>query len=348
MSPSAIRVLIAEDSPVFRELLMSILQTAPDLQVIGMACNGAEAVRLAKRLEPDVITMDIYMPEMDGFEATRQIMTETPRPIVVISSGVEKNERDLTFSALKAGALAVMPKPTVFDSPEVHRALAHQVKLMAEVKVVRHWGRERPSATRPLKHTDPILQASDSGKVGLVAVAASTGGPGVLAEILGALPVNFSVPILVVQHITPGFSQGLADWLNQQTPLAVSLAHVGQVPQPGQVLIAPDHAHLSVDGRGVVLIKNDGQEYGVCPAADVLFDGVAQHFGSKAIGVILTGMGSDGAEGLKAMRDRGAHTIAQDEQSCVVFGMPGVAIQLGAAEQVLPANRIAAAIKALV
>lgn len=348
MSSPPIRVLIAEDSPVFRELLMSILQTSPDLQVVGMARNGAEAVRLVKRLEPDVITMDIYMPEMDGFEATRQIMTETPRPIVVISSGVEKNERDLTFSALKAGALAVMPKPTVFDPPEVHRALAHQIKLMAEVKVVRHWGGNRRLTSPPVKSAPPVLLESDSGKIRLVAVAASTGGPGVLAEILGGLPADFPVPILIVQHITPGFSQGLADWLNQQTPLAVSLAQAGQVPQPGQALIAPDYVHLSVDSRSVVLINNDDQRRSVCPAADVLFDGVARYFGSKAVGVILTGMGSDGAEGLKAMRDRGARTIAQDEQSCVVFGMPAVAIQLGAAEQVLPAGRIAAAVRALV
>ncbi len=345
-----IRVLVAEDSPTYRELLVTLLQNAPDLQVIGMARNGVEAVRLAKRLKPDVITMDVFMPEMDGFEATRQIMTETPCPVVIISASTDKDQRDLTFNALRAGALSVLEKPTLQDPPEIYEALVTQVRLMSEVKVLRHWSK----STGPLDPTSlgmaksPASMSDGRSKIQLVVIAASTGGPGILAEILSRLPANFPAPILIVQHITPGFGVGLADWLNQQTPLQVRLARHADEPKAGQVLIAPDGAHMVVNSMGLIALMDAPPLRSLRPAADYLFHSVARIYGATAIGIVLTGMGSDGAEGLQAMRRAGAHTLAQDKETCIVFGMPAVAIELGAAEQVLPAKRIAAAIMELI
>jgi len=361
-----IRVLIAEDSAVARELLVSIMQSTPELQVVGTARNGAEAIRLAKRLKPDVIAMDVHMPEMDGLEATRQIMTEIPCPIVIVSASILKSERNLTFDALKSGALSVLEKPTMYDPPEVHAHLVRQLKLMSEIKVVRRW-RESAGGSNasPQSATgSPTLKRDDKSKndaaarshtqrlgtagVKVVAIASSTGGPGVLAQILRQLPADFPVPILIVQHITPGFGAGLASWLNQQAHLEVRLARQADKLQAGQVLIAPDNHHLLVNSMGHISLSQEPPYQGLRPAADYLFNSVARVYGETAIGVILTGMGGDGAEGLRTLRETGAHTIAQDKDSCVVFGMPAVAIELGAIEQVLPAQKIAAAIKAMV
>lgn len=343
-----IRVLVAEDSPVARELLVAVLQSAPELQVVGTARNGVEAVRLTKRLQPDVIMMDVYMPEQDGLEATRQIMNETPRPIVMVSANLNQSERNLTFDSLQAGALSVLAKPTVNDPPEVYQTLITQLKLMSEVKVIRRWPGDKTSR-KPSTPVEPaVIERQGRAKIQMVAMAASTGGPGILAQILRALPGNFSVPILIVQHITAGFSIGLADWLNQQTALEVRLARQGDRPRAGLVLIAPDNYHMLVNRVGLITLTQSPPVQNLRPAADVLFRSVAEVYEDTAIGVILTGMGSDGAEGLRAMRSAGAYTIAQDQQSCIVFGMPAVAIELGAAAQVLPVSKIAAAITTLV
>lgn len=349
MKTTPVRVLIAEDSPVARELLVSILQSTPGLQVVGTARDGSEAVRLAKRLKPDVITMDVHMPDMDGFEATRQIMSETPCPIIIVTDSMNKYKRELTFGALKAGALSVANKPTIHDPPDELEALVTHVKLMSEVKVVRHWNKvgECTGRSQPLT-TSAALKQQRKSKVQLIAIASSTGGPGILAEILGRLPANLSVPILIVQHITSGFSEGLAVWLNQKTPLEVRVAKHADEPQAGQVLIAPDNYHMIVNNKGLITLTKDPTRHGLRPAADYLFNSVAQVYGATAIGVILSGMGRDGAEGLQAMRQSGAYTIAQDEVTSVVFGMPAVAIELGAAEQVLPTPQIAATILTLI
>ncbi len=344
---SPIRVLIAEDSPVARELLVAVLQSTAELQVVGTARNGLEAVRLAKRLFPDVIIMDVYMPELDGLEATRQIMSETPCPIVMVSANLNQSERNLTFDSLQAGALSVLAKPTVNDPPEVYQALITQLKLMSEVKVIRRWVGAK-AGQKPAALVEPVTTEHRSrAEIQLVAMAASTGGPGILAEILRALPANFAVPILIVQHITAGFASGLADWLNQQTPLEVRLARQGDRPQAGLVLIAPDNYHMLVNRVGLITLTQTPPVQNLRPAADILFQSVAEVYKDTAVGVILTGMGSDGAVGLRAMRAAGAYTIAQDQQSCVVFGMPAVAIELGAVAQILPVSKIAAAITTL-
>jgi two-component system chemotaxis response regulator CheB len=344
-----IRVLIVEDSLVARELLVSILQSSPDLQVIATARNGIEAVRLAKELKPDVIAMDVYMPEMDGLEATRQIMAETPRPIVMVSASFNKNESKLSFDALHAGALSILEKPTIYDPPEIHNLLIDQLRLMSEVKVVRHWdrARRRPGQARPLAEA-PIFTQNGKSKIQLMVIASSTGGPGVLAKILSALPADFPIPILIVQHIMSGFAEGLATWLNQLVPFEVRLARHADEPKAGQVLIAPDNYHMLVNNKGFIRLDQSPPQDGLRPSANCLFNSVAEVYGATAIGLILTGMGNDGAEGLRALRERGAHTIVQDEASCVVFGMPAAAIELGAAEQVLSVDKIAAALMALV
>lgn len=344
LSTHPIRVLIVDDSPTYRELMALILQNTPGLQVAGTARNGMEAVRLARRLLPNVITMDVFMPEMDGLEATRQIMAQTPCPIVMISAGLDQSERNLTFEALQAGALSFLAKPALSDPPEMYQHLAGQVKLMAEVKVVRRWDRV---ATPALPIPTPTIRMNGHPNLGLVAIAASTGGPAALAEILGQLPATFPLPILIVQHITPGFGQSLADWLNRQTTLEVRLARHGDEPLPGQVLIAPDDYHTQINTMGLVALSQAPAYYGLRPAAHVLFSSVAQVYGATALGIILTGMGDDGAEGLLAMRQAGARTIAQDKESSIVFGMPAVAIELGAVEQVLPLTSIAPAMMSL-
>jgi two-component system chemotaxis response regulator CheB len=352
------RVLVVDDSPVARELLISILQMAPGLQVVGAARNGVEAVRLAKRLKPDVITMDVYMPEMDGLEAARQIMIEAPCPIVVVSNGLDQKENNLTFNALKVGALSVVRKLTIDDTTEAYAALATHVKLMSEVKVVRRWDTSLKQAGEPRLSTNPAAAIQNhnpvsrtpagSGGIQLIAIASSTGGPGTLAEILSKLPSDFAVPILIVQHITPGFGKGLADWLNRLTTLEVRPARHGDELKAGRVLIAPDGCHMVVNNWGLVALTKEAPHHGLRPAADYLFRSVAQVYGATAMGIILTGMGNDGAAGLQMMHDMGAHTIAQDKESCVVFGMPAAAIELGAAKQVLPAAKIAGAVLAFV
>jgi two-component system chemotaxis response regulator CheB len=354
-SSHPIRVLIVEDSPAFRDLLVAILQSEPGFQVVGIARHGAEGLRLAKRLRPDVITMDVHMPEMDGYEATRRIMEEMPCPIVMISGSLNKNEQKLSFNALQAGALSIMEKPTLFDPPEVRRHLLAQIRLMAEVRVVRRWRKKgdkngrspakAPSSSSPRLTLPPGKKDTD---VNLIAIAASTGGPGALIRVLKPLPPDFPVPILVVQHVTAGFGQGLASWLNSQIPLSVRLGAHSVEPKPGEVLIAPDDYHMIVNNMGLIALSKAAPSHGLRPSANHLFHSVAEVYGRTAIGVILTGMGSDGADGLLAMSQSGARTIAQDEASCVVFGMPAVAIKLGAADYVKPLDQIAGALIKLI
>ncbi len=340
-----IRVLIVDDSPAFRELLASILQSSADMRVVGMARDGREAVEMAASLKPDVITMDIHMPHMDGFEATRFIMNQNPCPIVMISASIDKSQRDLTFEALQVGALSIIDKPTLFAPADVLDWVVSQIRLMAEVKVIRRWSTGTPTLSPPQVPTARL--APSQVKLQVVAIAASTGGPGLLAKILAELPANFPLPILIVQHITPGFGLGLAEWLNQKTALQVKIAQVNDRPTMGQVLIAPDDHHMTITPLGMVAVNQELPMHGVRPAADYLFKSVAEVYGRKAIGVILTGMGRDGADGLLAMHQSGARTIAQDQATSVVFGMPAVAIELGAAEQVLPGDAVAQAIKQL-
>jgi two-component system chemotaxis response regulator CheB len=339
-----IRVLVVDDSPTLRQLIRSILESDPELQVVGQACNGEEAIALCHRLEPDIITTDICMPKMDGFQATRHIMAKSPRPILVLTSTKSDLELGISSKALEAGALMVVGKPHGLpgEDPKADQLIA-QVKAMAGVKVVtRRWRLEKKKPA-PLRR-EPALTPSP-GPVRLIAIGASTGGPPALQAILSQLPAD--LPVAVVQHISPGFVQGLARWLNETTPLRVKVAENGEILQPGTVYLAPDDRHLLVTAGGQARLRASPLVGGHRPSATVLFQSVAQNYGSAAVGVLLTGMGKDGAQGFKALHEAGAHTIAQDEATCVVFGMPKEAIALGAVEEVLPLEQIGARLGAL-
>lgn len=339
-----IRVLVVDDSATVREHLIFLLGQDPELQVVGAARDGLEAVEQAERLRPDVILMDVHMPRMNGYEATRQIMGRVPMPIVMVSASLSRDEVAMTFEALKAGALMVVEKPGGPDHPnhaETATRLVEAVKLMAEVKVVRRWQRKEKEqvACPPAVSARPFR---------LVAIGASTGGPQVVAEILRGLPRDLEVPILVVQHIAPGFTRGLSEWLGMETRLTVKQAEAGEAIRSGIVYLAPEGSQMGVTQEGRIRLTKEPAEDHFCPSASYLFQSVAESYGRFAIGILLTGMGRDGAAGLKRLREAGGMTIAQDEESSVIFGMPGEAIRLGAAEYVLSPEQIVRMIRSSV
>ena len=358
-----IRVLIVEDSATSRLLLRHILESDPEIQVVGMAANGLDGVRLALALKPDLITMDIRMPVMDGFEATRRIMEEQATPIVVISSSVEDSELMITFNAIRAGALEVIEKPRGGDHGDfqlIREQLITTVKLMSAVKVIHRY---RPSSTAPQPTSSrrpevwrlpSVARArlralsAPRRRLSLLAVGASTGVPAALNILLKALPADFPLPIVAVQHMAIGFTAGLVSWLQLECPLPIKQADDGERIRGRCVYFAPDDTHLEVSSRGVLGLSKAPPVSHVRPSATVLFESVARVYGPEAIGVLLTGMGEDGAKGLKEMHDRGSPTLAQDEATSAVYGMPKVAAELGAVDRVLPIGQIGPAIAALV
>lgn len=345
-----IDVLIVDDSAIIRHQLRLILQSDDALQIIGEARNGEEAVALTKRLKPNVITMDLQMPKMDGLAAIRHIMAECPTPIVVVTGAEPDRDSELLLQAAQSGAvLTIYKNSAVGGQRMVAEQLIKQVKSMSQVRVIK---RPLPHPTPPARNNRTVSlpappTANLKGKIKLLAIGSSTGGPAALYKILGQLPADLSIPVVIVQHISFGFVDGLAGWLNGGSQLQVKVAEHGERLQPGTVLIAPDDRHLLVDPFGRVRLQEGEAIDGHCPSVTTLFDSVAQSYGALAMGVILTGMGRDGADGLKAMREKGAVTIAQDEASCVVFGMPKEAIALGAAVHVLPLDHIASTVTAV-
>ncbi|MBI4565714.1 MAG: chemotaxis-specific protein-glutamate methyltransferase CheB [Planctomycetes bacterium] len=331
-----IHVLVAEDSVTTRELLVAILRSDPELQVVGEAKNGAEAVERTRHLQPHVVTMDIRMPVMDGFEATKRIMIETPTPIVIVSGSLDVREVEVAMHALRAGALAVLPKPAGPAAPDyeaVKKTFLETVKAMSQVKVVRHWPPHvRFSAGPRPKKIAPAR---------IIAMAASTGGPAALSRVLSDLPGNVPVPLLIVQHIAPGFGDGFVAWLNNNSRLRVKQAQQGERLLPGMAYVAPDGRHLGLSDPTTVLLSDAPPLEGLRPSATFLFESVARHVGSAALAVILTGMGRDGVAGLRAVREAGGRIVAQDEESAVVFGMPGAAVAAGLTDAVLPLSSIA-------
>ena len=339
-----IRVLLVEDSPTMRGHLRESLAADPDLQIVGEATDGGQAVELVGRLRPDVVTMDMMLPTMSGLVATEHIMAEHPTPILVVSSA-DRRELFSTYNALAAGAVDVLEKPRGDASDaDWGRRLCAAVRLVSRIRVITHPrarldGRRSTAPESPPAHLAP---AADTLR--LVAVGASTGGPRALTELLRTLPVMFRPPVLCVQHIAASepFAVAFSDWLASQTGRDVSYAREWTPVEAlsGRVVLAPPDRHLTVRD-GVLRLSDAPPRHSCRPSVDVLFESVADGYGPTAAGCLLTGMGRDGAEGLLRMRSTGAVTFAQDEASCVVYGMPREAALLGAAAYVLPPARIA-------
>lgn len=337
-----IKVLVVEDSPVVCDLLVFILDSDPGIQVIGTASNGEEAIAAVRRKRPDVVTMDIHMPKLNGLEATRRIMETDPLPIIIVSGGDHNNELVTTFDAMEAGAVAVLRRPAGLGHAEYQATaneLVQTVKLMAEVKVVRRWLRGHPGEST--RRAGDSRSEPREGKLRIVAIGASTGGPPVLQIILSALPKNYPAPIVIVQHMATGFILGMIDWLAQSCALPIQLAVHGQSMLPGHVYVAPDDRQMKVAHHEQIVLTRDESENGLRPSVSCLFRSVAEVYGCDAIAVLLTGMGRDGAEEMRALKERGAVTIVQDRDSSVVHGMPGEAVRLDAAMLILPPEKIA-------
>jgi two-component system chemotaxis response regulator CheB len=327
------RVLVAEDSLVARTLLVQMFRTDRDIEVVGEARDGREAVELTKRLRPDIVTMDLRMPGMDGLEATRRIMIELPTPIVIVSSSLDSSDVAGSMQAIRAGALMALAKPV---GPAAHdfeatcaRFLA-TVKALALVKVVGH---RLSSRVYMPAHVGPTEARAHCA---IAALAASTGGPGALRSVLDALPYDLPIPLVVVQHLASGFLPGFVEWLGTNSRLRVKIAADGEKLMAGTVYVAPEDRHLDIAPGGTVRTSSDPSVDGFRPSASVLFESVAHAYGASAVAIIMTGMGRDGVAGLRRIHARGGRIIAQDERTCAVFGMPAAAIAEGLANLVLP------------
>lgn len=346
-----IRVVVVDDSAVVRELISHVLASDPRIEVVGSAADGAEALDAIRMANPDLVTMDVNMPHMTGLEATRRIMETRPVPILIVTGHARNMETAAAFRLLEAGALAVLAKPPGPGDPgyaAAARDLVQAVKTMAEVKVVRRWPRRPEVASQP---PVPSMHASEvqsiAAEMRLVAVGASTGGPVAIKTILSGVPRDFPLPILVVQHIADGFTSGLADWLRQASAFDVRVARDGERLHAGTAYLAPDGKQMGLLDEATIGVAEGPAENGHRPSVSHLFRSVAEILGHRAIGVLLTGMGRDGADELRRMRSRGALTIAQDERSSVIHGMPGVAISQQAATHVLAPEAIAALLTTL-
>jgi two-component system, chemotaxis family, protein-glutamate methylesterase/glutaminase len=343
------RVLVVEDSLTVRKRLVEVLSDAPDLEVIGEAADGKQGIELCQSLRPDVVTLDMMLPVMTGLAATEYIMAYCPTPILIVSASTNRGELFRTYEALAAGALDVLDKPPGDDRDQAwERQFVATVRLIARVKVITH-PRARLAARERFPTGELPIQWRPAGALRALAVGVSTGGPGALRELLRGLPVRFHLPVLLVIHIGENFAPAFAEWLDAQSPLSVRYAVDGELLPPvgqGGVIVAPAGHHLTLR-QGRLRVQVGLPRHSCLPSVDVLFESLASELGPDCAACLLTGMGRDGAEGLLAIRRAGGRTIAQDESTSVVFGMPREAIALGAAEQVLALPAIAPALLAL-
>ncbi|TVU54117.1 MAG: chemotaxis-specific protein-glutamate methyltransferase CheB [Arthrospira sp. PLM2.Bin9] len=365
----AIRVLLVEDSPVALIILKRILAQCNDILVVGTARSGLEALSLIPQLQPDVICTDLHMPHMDGLEFTGEVMANFPKPILVISASVQAEDTYNVFQLLNAGAVDVFPKPKTGLASDYQQAgmeLIHKIRVLAGVKVFTKHRRgatvkvASPAASpsshlgsrvnspvavptpqktsfSPQKKTPP----NRSQSVRVVVIGASTGGPQALHTVLTQFSPKLPVPIICVQHISEGFLRGLVNWLDCQCSISVKIAQAGDLPERGNVYFAPEGKHLEIDRNGRFLYSSNPALGGHRPSVTATMKSVANFYGSHTLGVLLTGMGRDGADGMLEIAQWGGITIAQNEESCVVFGMPREAIALGAASHILPVEAIA-------
>ncbi len=344
-----IGVLVVDDSPLIRQLIVDALQRDPDIEVLGTASNGEEALALTATLKPQVITMDVDMPVMDGLTASEKIMADFPTPILVLTADPRNQAPELTHRALTVGALALRVKPVEAEMASITR----EVKLLATVPVIRHVKGVRkappgstPAGGVPIASMTPIPSPAPQpaplmpGNIGIVCVASSTGGPQVVQKLLAELPADFPAPVAVVQHINAAFADSLVSWLASSSKLKVKLAKDGDLLTPGTVLIAPPDAHLTVM-RGRVSVTPGPARDGHVPSGSALLESAAKAYGRRTVGVILTGMGNDGVDGIAAIHAAGGKTLAQNQESAVVFGMPGAAIAKGLVDIVVHGDEVA-------
>jgi two-component system chemotaxis response regulator CheB len=331
-----IRVLVVDDSAFQQDMITAILESDPEIEVAGYACDGVEAIEQTMKLKPDVITMDINMPRMDGLAATREIMAKKPTPIVVVSTIIQKQE-EFALNCLDRGALDFVPLTGQTDA--LTDALLSKVKLCSRIKVVTH-----PRTRKP-----PLSSGSTREKgYEIVGIAVSTGGPVALKVVLSKLPPQFPVPVIIVQHIPEGFTQSLAEWLGGQSRISIREAKDGEQLDPGRVYLAPSGHHLVVvREKKIRFLDNEPEHCYHKPSGDIMLKSIAEVYGHKAIGIILTGMGKDGAEGIRAIREAGGFTLAQDRESSIIYGMNKTAIDAGSIKEILPLDQIAKRLIAL-
>jgi two-component system, chemotaxis family, protein-glutamate methylesterase/glutaminase len=354
MSASRVRVLVVEDSLTVRARLCQVLRADPDIEVVGEAEDGKRAIELCCALRPNVVTLDMMLPIMSGLSATEYIMAHCPTPILIVSASTNRGELFRTYEALAAGALDVLEKPRGDDSDEAwERKLIATVKLIARIKVITHprarlQGRSLQATLARVAEPGAARSATEAGRAGssvrlrALAIGASTGGPNAIVDVLSALPAPCPVPVFLVLHIGEPFGAAFAEWLDAQTGHRVLYARQGEsVPPAGAVFMAPPDRHLIVrDGQ--LCLTSAPERHSCRPSVDVLFESLAHEYGANVGAALLTGMGRDGAAGLLAIRSAGGLTIAQDEATSVVYGMPREAVRLGAAERVLPLGEIGA------
>ncbi len=343
-SSNRVKVMIVDDSAFMRFAIAQQLNEHPEIQVIGTASNGKEALTLIPELQPEVITLDVEMPKMDGLTTLRQIMKDFPRPVIMFSS-LTKVGASETIQALMLGAVDFIEKPqNRTDIREVMQDMTDKIMCAAKVKVKRSTAqlRVRPMADEANSAEKRIRTYHRAAPV--VLIGSSTGGPGALSEIVPALPADFPSPVLIVQHMPAGFTRSLSERLNSLSPLAVKEAESGDPLMVGQVLIAPGGFHMTLDENEHIALNQKAAVHGVRPAVDVTLTSLVQRFGRKVVAVILTGMGSDGAHGASLLHSDGGYVITEHESTCVVWGMPRSVVEAGAANEVLPRFQIASAI----
>lgn len=341
-----IRVLIVDDSKTARALLAAVIGREPDLEVAGEARDGVEAVAKAAELRPDIITMDVTMPEMDGLTATHRIMQSTPTPVVIVSATYDPERLHGSFDAVQAGALHVIEKPSGPASPTFRDDCARMVDILRELADVDVASAVRAQVDADAIGDEPPITVERTEPVEIVAIAGHTGGPPVLARILGGLAPDFPVPILITQDVTAGFEAGLAEWLDSTTELQVGVAAAGLELEPGYVVLAPGGAHLGVSPSGHIRLLDDSAVDGRRPSATRMFESVSRSYDARCLALQLTGGGTDGVTGLRELKLAGGSIIAQDPDSAVVASMPRAAIELGLADHVLPPEQLAGAIEA--
>jgi len=341
-----IRVLVVEDSPLMCKVLTNMMNSDPQILVVAVASNGKQAVELVPLLKPDFVTMDMDMPVMDGLEATKQIMAYHPTPILIVSSSVFKQGMDKVFKAISYGALDVIDKSELelVGNKKSGEALISKLKFLTSVPVMDQSLVKFRHERSVVDLRAPKKKVSDK----IVAIVASTGGPQALLKILQRLPADFPCGIVIVQHITSGFLSGLVDWLAKECKIRVKIGENSEEIRPGVAYIAPDNFHMRVTERGRISLSDEPANSGHRPSGDVLLESVAKTYGKGGVAAILTGMGRDGAIGMKAIKESQGMTIAQNEKSCVVFGMPNAAIEMNAIDKVLPLESIAEEIVSIV